>query len=124
MDRRPDLFFRVFYEGKLINSTEENVLWNIDIGDTSVEIEVDAPPLEGEDKMKMQILRDRKGEIIAIFERRPGALVSIEPEPEDGDELAEIEVPDEYLMMPSADLINRLQADIQAKRIEVKTKKQ
>ncbi len=74
--------------------------------------------------MKIQILRDSKGEVIATFEQRPGALVSMEPEPEAGQDLAEVEVPDEYLRMSSTDLINRLQADIQAKRIVVKPKQQ
>jgi hypothetical protein len=40
-DRRPDLFFKVFYSDALIKSTEENVLWNIGSCDRIVVIEVD-----------------------------------------------------------------------------------
>jgi hypothetical protein len=75
--------------------------------------------------MKMQILLNSKGEIITMFERKPGALVSTEPEvsEEEGEELVEVEVPDEYIMMPAPDSIKRLQTDIQAKRLEIKRKK-
>jgi Neuraminidase-like domain/Salmonella virulence plasmid 28.1kDa A protein len=40
-DRRPDLFFKVFRDGKLIKSTEDSVQWNVRAGDTDFEIEVD-----------------------------------------------------------------------------------
>ena len=73
--------------------------------------------------MKMQILRDSKGEVIATFERAPGALASTEPEVSEGEELVEVEVPDEYLSLPSPDFIKRLQADIQAKSLKVKPTK-
>ena len=43
LDRQPDLFFKVFYEKKLIKSTEDSVLWNVDAGETEIEIEVKAP---------------------------------------------------------------------------------
>ena len=75
--------------------------------------------------MKMQILMNSKGEVIAMFERKPVALVSIETEVSggEGEELVEAEVPDEYIMMPAPDSIKRLQADIKAKRLEIKRKK-
>jgi len=73
--------------------------------------------------MKMQILRNSKGEIIATFERMLAASVSTEPEVSEGEELVEVEVPDEYIRMPAPDFIKRLQADIQAKRLEIKPKK-
>ncbi|MCP5108627.1 MAG: hypothetical protein GY950_34900, partial [bacterium] len=41
MDRRPDLFFKVFKKGILIKSTEDSVLWNSAAGETKVAIEVD-----------------------------------------------------------------------------------
>ena len=34
-DRRPDLFFKVFLQDKLIKSTEDSVLWNVDAHDVS-----------------------------------------------------------------------------------------
>lgn len=43
LDRRPDLFFKVFRGDHLIKSTEGSVLWNLDIGDTAITIEVDVP---------------------------------------------------------------------------------
>lgn len=43
LDRRPDLFFRVYRERVLIKSTEDSVLWNVGAGSTEVTIEVDLP---------------------------------------------------------------------------------
>src|ERR1041384_3285544 len=40
-DRRPDLFFKVFLQDKLIKSTEDSVLWNVDAHDIPITIEVD-----------------------------------------------------------------------------------
>lgn len=42
LDKKPDLFFRVFREDKLIRSTETTVLWNIESGSTEVNIEVNS----------------------------------------------------------------------------------
>lgn len=42
-DRRSDLFFRIFDQNRLILSTEDSVLWNVDCGDTEIVIEVDIP---------------------------------------------------------------------------------
>jgi len=39
-DRRPDLFFKIFRESKLIKSTEDSVLWNVGAGETKIVIEV------------------------------------------------------------------------------------
>lgn len=43
LDLQPDLFFKVFREGKLIKSTEDSILWNVAAGNTEVVIEVDVP---------------------------------------------------------------------------------
>ncbi|NEO09783.1 peptidoglycan-binding protein [Moorena sp. SIO3I8] len=40
-DQRPDIFFKVFCDQQLIKSTEDSVLWNLDIGETEVLITVD-----------------------------------------------------------------------------------
>src|SRR3989442_396193 len=40
-DRQPDLFFKVFYEDKLVKSTEDSVLWNVDAGEKEIVLEVD-----------------------------------------------------------------------------------
>ena len=66
--------------------------------------------------MKMQLLRDSKGQIIAAFERTLTAPVLTEPEVSKGQELQEVDVPDEYIRMPAPDFIERLQVDIKAKR--------
>ena len=47
--------------------------------------------------MKLQILRGPKREVIATFERTPNALVSIEPEVEEGCSVEESEVEDDYV---------------------------
>ena len=46
LDRRPDLFFRVFRENVLIKSTENSVMWNVKTTEIPVLIEVDLIPGE------------------------------------------------------------------------------
>jgi hypothetical protein len=46
--------------------------------------------------MKVQVLRDSKGEVIATFQRTPGELVSVEVEVDKDAKLEEVEVADEY----------------------------
>jgi hypothetical protein len=43
LDRHPDLFFKVFQAGTLLKSTEDSVLWNVEAGETLIQIEVDVP---------------------------------------------------------------------------------
>ncbi len=43
LDRRPDLYFKVFRGQQLLHSTEDSVLWNVQAGDTPVTIIVDIP---------------------------------------------------------------------------------
>jgi hypothetical protein len=74
--------------------------------------------------MKLHILRDSKGEVIAAFERKLLAQVLTEPEVSEGEELVEVEVPDEYIRMPAPDFMKRLQADIRAERLELRPIKQ
>jgi Tc toxin complex TcA C-terminal TcB-binding domain/Neuraminidase-like domain/Salmonella virulence plasmid 28.1kDa A protein len=40
-DRRPDLFFKVFHDGRLVHSTEDSVLWNVQGDKTDIVIEGD-----------------------------------------------------------------------------------
>src|SRR6185369_12050787 len=54
LDRRPDLYFKVFSAGALIKNTEDSVLWNVETEETEVTIEVDAPVAE---KAKSLIVR-------------------------------------------------------------------
>lgn len=41
LDRRPDLFFKVFKGDRLVRSTKDAVMWNVGAGKTEVVIEVD-----------------------------------------------------------------------------------
>jgi hypothetical protein len=41
LEQKPDLFFKVYYGGRLVGSTEDSVLWNIEAGKTEKTIEVD-----------------------------------------------------------------------------------
>ena len=50
LDRRPDLFFKVFLGDKLIKSTEDSILWNVNKPNIEVVIEVDLPATEPEPK--------------------------------------------------------------------------
>jgi hypothetical protein len=43
LDRSPDLFFKIFQENNLIESTENSVLWNIKSGENQMVMEVDKP---------------------------------------------------------------------------------
>ncbi|MDZ7961969.1 MAG: hypothetical protein RMY34_29540 [Aulosira sp. DedQUE10] len=49
LDRRPDLFFKVFRNGELIKSTEDSVVWNVRTGETQIviEVEVQMPQAQG-----------------------------------------------------------------------------
>ena len=40
IDRVPNLYFKVYLRGKLIKSTENSVLWNVETGDTEITIEI------------------------------------------------------------------------------------
>jgi hypothetical protein len=41
LDRKPDLFFKVYHKDKLVKSTEETVLWNLEKNKTDIEIFID-----------------------------------------------------------------------------------
>ena len=58
-DRKPDLFFKVFYRDQLVHSTEDSILWNVRKGDTSIEIEVDDPTAGQEPTPKTFTVRGR-----------------------------------------------------------------
>jgi len=44
LDRKPDLFFKVFANDELIKSTQDSILWNVPAGETPVEISVSFMP--------------------------------------------------------------------------------
>lgn len=54
LDRKPDLYFKVYEKDRLVRSTEEEVYWNAGAGDSHFDIEVPVesapqkPPSEGE----------------------------------------------------------------------------
>ena len=43
VDRKPDIYFKVFHEGSLIASTEDSVLWNVEAGTITVHIPISMP---------------------------------------------------------------------------------
>ena len=45
LDRQPDLFFKVFRADELIHSTEDSVLWNLEVSETEILVEVEASVL-------------------------------------------------------------------------------
>jgi hypothetical protein len=47
--------------------------------------------------MKMQVLRDAKGEVIAAFEKTRGQVVSVRAEPADDQKLEELDVEERVL---------------------------
>ena len=54
LDRKPDLFFKVFRAEQLIKSTEDSVLWNINFGETQMVIEVDSAVANPSEKDRRQ----------------------------------------------------------------------
>ncbi|MEG4576203.1 neuraminidase-like domain-containing protein [Microcoleus sp. N3A4] len=47
LDRQPDLFFKIFNQnGELLGSTENSVLWNVEVGETKMTIAIDFPTPE------------------------------------------------------------------------------
>lgn len=47
-DRRPDLFFKIFFNKKEIHSTADNVIWNYETADKEIIIKIDFIPLPSE----------------------------------------------------------------------------
>ena len=50
LDQHPDLFFKIFYKGKLLGSTENSVLWNFKNPNQEICLEIDAPTKDGGEK--------------------------------------------------------------------------
>ena len=57
LDRHPDLFFKVFREGRLIRDTRDSVWWNVKEEETEVVIGLDFP--EGHDETKQFFLQGK-----------------------------------------------------------------
>lgn len=55
LDRRPDLYFKVFRKDELLKSTEDSVLWNIKAEETKIVIEVDVPLAERQKRPMVQV---------------------------------------------------------------------
>lgn len=47
-DRRPDLYFELYFKGRCIYTTKDDIHWNVDAGETEIVIEIDLAIL-GED---------------------------------------------------------------------------
>ena len=46
--------------------------------------------------MKIQVLKDRKGQIVASFEPAQGSSPTLQPQPAKGHQLESLDVPDDY----------------------------
>ena len=64
LDRRPDLFFKVFQENQLLTSTEDSAFWNVATGETELVIEVEPMP-------SLIPLKNQKASIIPVPEFQP-----------------------------------------------------
>ena len=74
LDRRPDLFFKVFHKDVLLKSTEDSVLWNVKVGETAIVIEIDAPLAERRRRPMVQVaVCDHKNNLL------PNARVTLKP---------------------------------------------
>ena len=72
--------------------------------------------------MKCHIVLDKKGKIVSVsymgqpkLEDKEGILPTFAPVPEPDQTVVELDVSDQYMELPPADLIERLQVDIQNK---------
>lgn len=73
--------------------------------------------------MKVQYLRDSKGEIVATFELTPGANVSVRPEIANDQRLEEVETPEDYtsdvdLFYQSYQKLQKIQGSRGSKKIQ------
>jgi hypothetical protein len=73
--------------------------------------------------MRIEILRDAKGEIIAMSQAALSGEVPVTAEVEDGQEVVEMDVPARYIAVPAADLIKQVQEDFRAGAEMIKAKK-
>jgi hypothetical protein len=72
LDRQPDLFFKVFQGGRLIHSTEDSVLWNVEAGATEIVIEVGVSqeqPLEVKGAVRLSDGSPASGVAVSAFDR-------------------------------------------------------
>ena len=80
--------------------------------------------------MKCHIVLDKKGKIVSVsymglpkLEAKEGELPKFAPVPEPDQTVVELDVSDQYVELPPADLIERLQDDIQTKQKKMEPKK-
>jgi len=71
LDRRPDLFFKVFKGSKLIKSTEDSLLWNVDREDIEQTIEVEEVSDVSTPQNKAVFVRQRGSEMFKFVTLRP-----------------------------------------------------
>jgi hypothetical protein len=71
LDRKPQLFFKVFRDGLLLHSTESSVVWNEERGENEIVIEGDFKP----DQPPANERREVKGTVLLADGSPAGALV-------------------------------------------------
>jgi hypothetical protein len=71
LDRKPDLFFKVYRGARLITSTEGSVLWNVDREDIEQTIEVEGVNNMTSSENKAVSVRQRGSEVFRFVTLRP-----------------------------------------------------
>jgi len=71
LDRRPDIFFKIFKGTELVKSTEDSVLWNVDREDIEQTIEVKGVNQAPAPKNKAALIRQRGSEVFKFITLRP-----------------------------------------------------
>ena len=71
LDRRPDLFFKVFKGSRLIKSTEDSVIWNVERADIEQAIEVEEVSDMATSTNKAVFVRQRGSEVFKFVTLRP-----------------------------------------------------
>lgn len=65
LDKRPDVFFKVFYSDRLIFSSEKDVIWNMDEPKSDIVITLDWPPIsDNNDQNNDKAAYSVKGRVI------------------------------------------------------------
>ena len=92
LDRKPDLFFKIFFNSKEIHSTADKVIWNYDNADKEIQIEIDffvLPPEKEEEKFTVSgTVRTTEniavpGLLVAAFDQKIGQTTSLGKEKTD-----------------------------------------
>lgn len=79
-DQKPDLYFKIFKDGKLIHDTKDSVLWNISEPEKEVVIEIELPDDETESKEGYELDKKHLLELGEYPNKTPNEIKQIIPE--------------------------------------------